>query len=270
VAGAVIGTITVQPATARAQSHIYPKCATQPTPEDVEAAKGSHKAAQQFYAKARYDRAIQAWTDAYSFDCTAHRLLINIGNAYEKLGQPQDAIAAFEVYIARSGDKAEPTILDKVENLKQQLANRPADSGQPDAGAPRDGDGNTGIGIAAGPIILMGLGGAVSIAGIVVWGVGESRIAAVREECGSERNGDKQLVCHHDPTLLDRGHDANTMVYVGVGVTVGGLAMAGGAVAWHFFAPTGGQEAASADGFDFRIDPWLGPGIGGLGVSGSF
>ena len=75
----------------------YPPCDKTPSASDVDAAKGMHKAAEQYYARARYDKAIDSWQEAYGFDCTAHRLLINIGNAHEKLGNTAEAIDAVDV-----------------------------------------------------------------------------------------------------------------------------------------------------------------------------
>ncbi|HVY45832.1 MAG TPA: hypothetical protein VHB21_08135, partial [Minicystis sp.] len=65
----------------------YPPCnKPKPSQADLDAAKGAHKAATEFNERGEYDKAIQYWRDAYNFDCTAHALLINIANAYEKKG----------------------------------------------------------------------------------------------------------------------------------------------------------------------------------------
>src|SRR3954466_850591 len=97
----------------------YPECTHKPTPSDLEGAKGAHKAASQFYDRGDYDKAIRYWTDAYSFDCTAHGVLINIANAYEKKGERASAIVALETYLKRTG--ADPNIEEKVRNLKALL-----------------------------------------------------------------------------------------------------------------------------------------------------
>ena len=73
----------------------YPECDHKPTPADLEGAKGAHRAASQFYDRGDYDKAIRYWLDAYTFDCTAHGVLQNIGNAYEKKG---DSARALELY----------------------------------------------------------------------------------------------------------------------------------------------------------------------------
>src|SRR5687767_8574327 len=76
-AGSAVGQVT------------FPECTREPTPQDIEGAKGAHKAAAQWFEKADYDRAIQYWRDAYSLDCTKHALLLNIASAYEKKGDKQ-------------------------------------------------------------------------------------------------------------------------------------------------------------------------------------
>ena len=98
----------------------YPECTHKASAADTEGAKGAHKAASQFYDRGDYDKAIRYWTDAYAFDCTAHGVLINIANAYEKQGDKASAVVALETFLRRSG--ADPTIEEKVRNLKQSLA----------------------------------------------------------------------------------------------------------------------------------------------------
>src|SRR5688572_16183839 len=79
----------------------YPQCTRKPSAADIEGAKGAHRAATQFYDRGDYDRAIQYWRDAYAFDCTAHAVLINIANAYEKRGDRTSAVATLETYLTR-------------------------------------------------------------------------------------------------------------------------------------------------------------------------
>ena len=99
---------------------LYPECTRKPTSADLDGAKGAHKAASQFYDRGDYEKAIRYWTDAYSFDCTAHGVLINIANAYEKLGDKASAVGALETFLRRAG--TDTTIEEKVRNLKQTIA----------------------------------------------------------------------------------------------------------------------------------------------------
>jgi tetratricopeptide (TPR) repeat protein len=112
----------------------YPECYRTATAADLEGAKGAHKAATQFYERADYDRAIQYWKDAYQLDCSAHGVLINIANAYEKKGERAEAVTALETYLARTPDASDAqTIQDKIQNLKNAL--RPAPSASASASA---------------------------------------------------------------------------------------------------------------------------------------
>ena len=64
----------------------FPECTKAPGPEDVEAAKQSHIIAASRFNLQDWDKAIEFWRQAYGLDCTAHALLVNIANAYEKKG----------------------------------------------------------------------------------------------------------------------------------------------------------------------------------------
>src|SRR5262249_34059686 len=111
----------------------YPECNRKPTPADLEGAKGAHRAATQFYDRADYDKAIRYWLDAYNFDCTAHGTLINIASAYERKGDKPAAIFALETYVKRSGP--DPTIEERIKNMKQSIVATPQPSATPSASA---------------------------------------------------------------------------------------------------------------------------------------
>jgi hypothetical protein len=101
----------------------YPPCETEATPPShVEAAQGAHAAASRFYEKKNYTRAAELWRDAYEFDCTAHRVLINIGRAYDKQGKTREAMHAWATYVRRVGREAEPEIERRV---REYLAEQP-------------------------------------------------------------------------------------------------------------------------------------------------
>ena len=166
----------------------YPECTRKPTPQDLEGAKGAHKAATQFYERAEYDKAIRYWNDAYAFDCTANNLLVNIANAYEKLGDLAATVATLEAYLKRTGPN--PTIEQKVKNLRALMAaaarrrrpppdraaarHRRADGGADRARSARRGParfGNT-------PWFLVGGGGALAIVGAILLPVGYGNISS--------------------------------------------------------------------------------------------
>jgi hypothetical protein len=77
--------LSVSPASGAGPS--YPACNGKPTAGGVAAAKAAHRAASSAYGRGDYDEAIRRWNEAYSADCTAHNLLVNIANAYLKKGE---------------------------------------------------------------------------------------------------------------------------------------------------------------------------------------
>jgi len=254
----------------------YPPCDKTPSASDVEAAKGMHKAAEQYYARARYDKAIASWEEAYGFDCTAHRLLINIGNAHEKLGNTSQAIEAFETYIERMGSAADQTIVEKVKNLRELLRKEPDPNPKPGPAppppppkpVPNPNGGDEGAGIA--PWIVVGVGGAVAIVGGVVLGIGIQKEAKAADECPDRGDG---APC--SPEIANDGN-LGIRMQIGGGVALGvGLATAaGGLVWWALTMPSSDDEPAAAGlelgPLSIQPDFALSPSYQGLGLHGTF
>jgi tetratricopeptide (TPR) repeat protein len=237
----------------------------------VDAAKGLHKAAQQYYAKARYDRAIASWSDAYNFDCRAHRLLINIGNAYEKLGQTDKAIEAFETYLVRAGDGADPTIADKVENLKQLAAKpdpqpQPKPDPTPKPGPKPDPNGNDGKtnggGPGALPWVVVGIGAATTIAGAVLLGVGTKKISDAEVICPDHDS------CN-DESARSLGNEGLGLQNAGAAVLAIGVVAVGAGLVW-FFVSDSGDDPGSAKAGALLPSLVVTPGFIGAGLQGRF
>ena len=196
----------------------YAECTHKPTPADLDGAKGAHKAASQFYDRGDYEKAIRYWTDAYGFDCTAHGVLINISNAYEKQGDKASAVTALETYLKRSGN-ADPTIEEKVRNLKQSLSAPPPTASAsasaavvpaPKASAapvaPRPGPKPYGYT----PFIVAGGGAGLALIGGILLGVGTSAVSKADVAC--ERGRDK---CPND-NIIKTGNTGRIEQGVGV------------------------------------------------------
>jgi hypothetical protein len=296
---AVASSALVLVASAQAQAG-YPTCDKRPTPADIEAAKGLHKAAEQYNAKALYERAIESWRDAYNFDCSAHRLLINIGNAYEKLGKTREAIDAFDTYVSRVGPAADQTIVEKVENLRKLLGDQAkpplpptgTGGGGPvhDPGRGNGGGGplppspppeppDTGGGPGPAPWILVGGGGLLAVVGAILLPVGLGKVGEADDICGGFRDpcGDPDglggpekstVSLSEQQRAADLGNQGRTMVGAG-GALVGlGVAAAAGGVLWYALAPTESTPAPPQTAF--RLAPAAGPHAAGLSVSGLF
>ena len=247
----------------------YPECYRTATAADLEGAKGAHKAATQFYERADYDRAIQYWKDAYQLDCSAHGVLINIANAYEKKGERAEAVTALETYLARTPDASDAqTIQDKIQNLKNAL--RPAPSASASASAPsalptaptasaipnRPKEAPppqppygyypwaaTGVGV-----VTVAVGGMLTLSGF-------ADIGAAEDSCPSRRNCEQKVA--------DRGNQGRTHATVG-GVLLGlGAAGIAGGLIWElgFNQPWPSK---------IRLTPVAGPGTAGIGMGGRF
>lgn len=258
----------------------YPECTRKPTPQETEGAKGAHKAASQFYERAEYEKAVQYWKGAYEFDCTANDLLLNIANAYEKLGDRSATVATLETYLQRHPNP-NPTIATKVKNLKIAMAQAaatatptapPTSTGAPTAPPPSTAtppDGARPHGFL--PWIVVGGGGALALIGAILLPVGYGNIASAEEVCPQHDN------CTN-PDAAAKGNSGRTMAGVGWGMLSVGLAAAGGGLVWQllFNKPAAsqstppGQKPKADKKKALWVTPMAGPGTGGVTIGGSF
>jgi tetratricopeptide (TPR) repeat protein len=248
----------------------YPECTHKPSPADQDGAKGAHKAASQFYDRGDYEKAIRYWTDAYSFDCTAHGVLINIANAYEKQGDKASAVVALETFIKRTSP--DPTIEEKIRNLKQSLA-PPVTSASASASAaptvaPTVVPSAVPVAPPAGtkpygytPFIVAGGGAGVALIGGILLGVGTGAIADATKNCPGR-------ACTNTADR-DKGNAGRTEQGVGGTFLVLGLAAAGGGLAWELLYNKPRPSAPPAKA-SIHVLPIAGPQNAGLSISGAF
>src|ERR1700733_9235368 len=129
VGAALALSVCATPAIGQQPPPAYPECTKKPSAEEVEAAKGAHTTAGQFYERGDYDSAISQWLIAYNkFDCTAHGLLLNIANAQEKKGDKAGAILTLQTFIDRMQKNAPPNVVQRLANLKAAMAPPPTPS----------------------------------------------------------------------------------------------------------------------------------------------
>ncbi|MDI3285558.1 tetratricopeptide repeat protein [Polyangium sp. 15x6] len=280
------------------------KCNRTATEEDVEGAKGAHKAARQFYERGEYARAIQYWRDVFNLDCNAVGTLLNIANAYEKLGDRQNAIFALEAYLERAPDAPDAAkIQTRVKNLKDLQQSQaptasasattpppPASSARPELPPPPP---VKPFGIA--PWITVGVGGAALIAGAILLPVGLGNVSGSHGGDGGcyevlNNNPPQDVLDSQSPALYtqylkaqtgtgkwwcptkdkyDQAVLGQTQTLIGkIALGVGGAAVAGGLV-WELLfnkpVPQDEQKASRV-----HVTPTVGPGMSGVLVHGSF
>lgn len=264
--------LCVSAAVAAGQAPVtYPECTKKPTPQETEGAKGAHKAASQYYERAEYEKAIQYWKGAYEFDCTANDLLLNIANAYEKLGDRAATVVTLETYLQRHPNP-NPTIATKVKNLKIAMAQAAATAAPtvvPSA-APTASPADGGRPYGNYPWIVVGGGGALALIGAILLPVGYGNIAEAEKLCPVHEN------CTNTDAA-SKGNSGRTMAGVGWGLLSVGLAAAGGGLVWQllFNKPVAAQKAPPGQPKAEKkkalwLTPMAAPGTGGVTFGGSF
>lgn len=298
--GFVVGvTLAASIAMAEPQNPFAGECNRTATDEDIEGAKGAHKAARQFYERGEYARAIQYWRDVFNLDCKAVGTLLNIANAYEKLGDRQNAIFALEAYIQRSPDSPDvPKIKTRVENLKSlqqsQAATASASAPPPppttssSAPPPPPPPAVKPFGLA--PWITVGVGGAALVAGAILTPVGLGKIDSVTGEgkcIEVADNGDPSAGTGADATPSpgsgqwlcatkddqDTAVAGKTLAVAGKYLLIGGGAALAGGLVWEllFNKPVAASATTPSEKTGHvRVTPSVGPGMSGVLVHGSF
>jgi tetratricopeptide (TPR) repeat protein len=261
----------------------YEACEKTPTENEIAAAKGAFQAGSAAYNEADYDRAITYWEDAFRRDCTATALLLNLARAYESGGDFQGAIDALKTYNERNPDspqlgqiekrisrleeqQLEQRALEQSEREAQEAAEVEEESEPTRVESPEVHD-DSGGGPSVAPIIVTGVGGAVAVAGAIMYFKASSDLDEIEERCGGR-------TC---PAALTReGNDARRSVDLWGGVTIAGLVIgAGGAVWWILDASSSNDTAQNTPvllplGDSARVDATVGPVFSGLQVSGEF
>lgn len=255
----------------------YPVCTGKPSAQDSEAAHSAFLLGQRFFNEADYGSALHNFVDAYKIDCTKNDLLIAIARANELSGNKADAVHALETYLQRSqtlstDDKAQ--IQKRIDNLKSQIAAQspattvplaptpvPTAIVQPSPPAtvapsppPAEERHHSAV-----PWVVTGVGGAAAIAGIVALLVGYVQYT------GDECNGTP--MCPKGSPNIAAGNSALGVQHIGVGLLVGGGAVAAAGLIWHFVEPTGPGAGPGGDK-KAECEPMLGPGY--VGVTGRF
>lgn len=283
----LLGTALAIPALAESGTVTqYPTCPDPPpklTPAQLDAAHVVFQAGKVAYDEGDYAKAVESFKDAYRRDCSKSALLVFIATASELRGDKAEAINALETYLKRNpkADDAE-SVRRKIDALKAQLAAQPtatasttatasatttATSTAPTATAtstaPPPEHGHT-----AGPWVVVAIGGAVVIPGVILTVIGQGNFKSASSTCRRTANGDLipgSCAPLTDKEVTEKQNSALVLRGVGIGLLAGGVALAVGGLIWHFLEPTGPAKTGN-----LRITPDWQPGYGGLLVTGAF
>ena len=246
-----------------------PACNASQVPQtESERAHTIYSAGKVQYDDKNYDAAIVQFRDAYKRDCSKHDLLIIISRAYELKGDRVEALRALETYVERVPNSPDiMTHRNGIDSLKKQIAVQPA-TPPPSAGAqpaapPQEIREHT-----IPPWIVIGLGGAGVIAGVVILATTPSLPAGCvvgdMKTC-TRKAGES------DGAFADRqakaGASQNQPTVGGVVMGIGGAVLVGGLL-WHFLEPTGPVEKSTA--LKPKLTPQVTPGFAGVSLGGSF
>jgi hypothetical protein len=256
-----------QPTPSSSSKSDYLTCAKE---QNSDAAHAKYLSGKVDYDEGKYDSAIQNFRSAYEKDCTKHDLLIIISRAHELNHNLPEAIRALEVYIEKPGATELGVHRAKIGTLKERLAEerkKAAATPTPTTTTPTPPpeQGHTIY-----PWLVVG-------AGVVTLAVGVVLIATVpalppgcnpdNQTCDRLKNPDgtfSETNAQYEDRQSDAGRHVN-QPRIGTAVAVvGGVAIVGGLL-WHFLEPTGPKESSKT-----KVQPQLGPGFGGLALTGRF
>jgi hypothetical protein len=260
---------------------------------DVDRAHTVFLSGKGFLDESNYDKAISYFKDAYSIDCSVHAILPIIATAYERKGDKASAVTALQEYLKRVPGASDREVVERrIKNLQDQMgpavvatapsasttasasasvpppapsatATAPVPTAPPTAtvaptatSTPPPDDNSGGHGVA--PWIVVGVGGAAVVAGVVLYAVGNGDVTTASNACPSRTN------CPQ--SVADQGNNGRTLETVGVVVGAVGIAGVAGGLIWHFLEPTSGSSGAS----NSSLSPVVAPGYAGLSLGGHF
>jgi tetratricopeptide (TPR) repeat protein len=287
---AFVGTLIALPALAQQSATSYPAAceASKVSKSDVERAHTVFLSGKQYLEESNYDKAISYFKDAYSIDCSIHAILPIIATAYERKGDRAEAVHALEEYQRRAPNASDHEIIERrIRNLKDQIArDQPAAPTATATAAPTatataiptatpeptstatsaptsSSVGETpppsGGGPGVAPWVVVGIGGAAVVGGVVMYAVGAGDVSSAASACGAARK------CT-SASAASQGNSGRTLENGGAVVGSIGVAAVALGLVWHFVAKPSSAPAAATT----LVTPVVAPGYGGLALGGAF
>jgi hypothetical protein len=284
--GMLAAVATSVPAYAQSSSkgEPYPTCTRTVTPAESEAAHAKYLSGKVDYDEGKHDAAIQQFKQAYAKDCTKHELLVIISRAYEFKSDFAEAIRALETYLERvPGTPDAATHRSRIETLKGKLAEqqRAASAASASSSSSSTTPASSGTGASPTPVtpppgaetqghtvypwIVVGAG----VVGVAVGVVLIATTPSIPSNCNettttcTRKPGESDAEFKEDQDQAGRGK--NQPVIGAVVTGVGGALVVGGLI-WHFLEPTGDRSSTAGA----KVRPQVGPGYGGLALTGRF
>jgi hypothetical protein len=285
---AFAASVVAVPALAQQAGSGYPApCpASQVSKADVERAHTVFLSGKGFLDESNYDKAISYFKDAYSIDCSVHAILPIIATAYERKGDKQSAVGALQEYVKRVPNAPDREVVERrIKNLQDQIAREGAATAAPTATTPptattaaptattttaptatttatgeptSSAQPTTEGGHSVAPWIVVGVGGAAVVAGVVLFAVGAGDISTAEKTCPNHGN------CS-DQNAQNTGNSGRTLETVGVVAGAVGVAAVAGGLLWHFLETPGAPSTTGA-----TVTPVVAPGYAGVGLGGRF
>ncbi len=282
----LLGTTLAVPAFAQQPAATtYATCTGAPTKADSDAAHGAYIAGKGSFDENDYARAVDYFKDAYRRDCTKHDLLNIIARAYELKGDRPEAVNALETYLKRvpPNEPGNEQIQRRIANLKAQIAAAPpppvtpvvstspdpvstAPTTTPPGNPPPDKVTSERV-HTVGPWVMVGVGGAAAVAGVVMLVIGQGKISDSKAGCP---NPSACPMGVNDPTPAARQDlqgQGNTLSAVGGVIGGVGVAAIVGGLIWHFTESTGPEARAQLRPV---VSPAVSPGYAGLSLGARF
>jgi tetratricopeptide (TPR) repeat protein len=285
---ALVGVAAAVPAFAQQASQYPAPCdASKVSKADVDRAHMLYLSGKQFLDESNYEKAISYFKDAYSIDCSVHAILPIIATAYERKGDKLEAIHALEEYLKRAPTASDREVIERrIGNLKAQLPPPPTTTATtppppsttaitpsappsvsatatpgPSATAPPYSTSEpppvSGHGHSVAPWVVVGVGGAAAISGVVLFLVGAGKVNDAANKCPNHQ-------CPPGDTAdVDEGNNGRTLEAVGGTLFGVGLGAVAGGLIWHFVEPTSPTTG-------LIVTPSVAPGYAGLSAVARF
>jgi hypothetical protein len=201
---------------------------------DDERARMHFEAGRSYYDQARYEDAEREFMESYRLSQRIE-LLVNVATCRERAGDLAGSVEMLERYLSERSDAPDRrTIEGRIEQLRARAQGGGAEEPPPEPAVPgAEPVPSQGGGADPTPWIVLGIGGAVAVAGAILLGVAASEASRVTGATDGSRWEDLEGVASSAQAMWAAG-------WATLGV---GLAAAAAGIGWGIAAGSGGERA---------------------------